>query len=264
MCPECLQSSPENPSPQNPHSHPLIYLRGVKHQELESIIQFIYLGEARLYEGSIDRFMEAVKDLQIKQLAECFLVAGNPFLNRKEHADNDHMISATSDSDILTNIDEENENNSRSIAYNTGGESGSQFYKCEDCEAVFKSKSGLWRHTSSKHEGIVYSCNQCEYKATTLGNLKTHQQSKHEGVEYSCNQCEYQATAQNNLKRHQQSKHEGVRYSCNQCEYQAAQQGNLRTHQHSKHEGITYSCNQCEYQTAWKAKLRKHNLAKHH
>ena len=51
--------------------------------------------------------MEAVTDLQIKQLAECFLVAGNPFLNRKEHADNDHMKSSTSDPDILTNIDEE-------------------------------------------------------------------------------------------------------------------------------------------------------------
>ena len=47
----------------NPHSHPLIYLRGVKQQELESILQFIYLGEARFYEGNMDRFMEAVKEL---------------------------------------------------------------------------------------------------------------------------------------------------------------------------------------------------------
>ena len=28
----------------NPHSQPLIYLKGVKHQELDSILQFIYLG----------------------------------------------------------------------------------------------------------------------------------------------------------------------------------------------------------------------------
>jgi hypothetical protein len=38
----------------NPHSHPLIYLRGIKHQELESILQFIYLGTARFYEGNMD------------------------------------------------------------------------------------------------------------------------------------------------------------------------------------------------------------------
>ena len=30
----------------NPHPHPLVYLRGVNHEELDSILQFIYLGKA--------------------------------------------------------------------------------------------------------------------------------------------------------------------------------------------------------------------------
>ena len=94
----------------NPHSHPLIYLRGVKQQELQSILQFIYLGEARFYEGKMDKFMEAVKDLQIKQLAECFMTAGNPFLNGDKYADADNMSSMSSDQDILTNIDAEHDN----------------------------------------------------------------------------------------------------------------------------------------------------------
>ena len=34
---------------QNPQ-HTSIYLRGIQHQELESIIQFIYLGEAKFYQ----------------------------------------------------------------------------------------------------------------------------------------------------------------------------------------------------------------------
>ena len=81
----------------NPHSHPLIYLRGVKQHELQSILQFIYLSEARFYKGNMDRCMEAVKDLQINQLAECFMIAGNPFLNREEHTDDDNMSSMKSD-----------------------------------------------------------------------------------------------------------------------------------------------------------------------
>ena len=28
----------------NPHPHPIIYLRGIRQQELESILQFMYLG----------------------------------------------------------------------------------------------------------------------------------------------------------------------------------------------------------------------------
>jgi hypothetical protein len=258
----------------NPHSHPLIYLRGVKQQELESILQFIYLGEARFYEGNMDRFMEAAKDLQIKQLAECFMTAGNPFLKGDKYADADNMSSMSSDQDILTNIVKEHEDDTEDdnveeipkvniMTYNTGGESRSQLYKCEECEAVFKSKNGLLRHTSSKHEGIVYSCNRCEYQATRPDELKTHQQFKHEGVKYSCNQCEYQATRQSHLKSHQQSKHEGVQYSCNQCEYQATRKSQLKTHQQSKHEGVTYSCNQCEYQAGDKSTLRKHQQSKH-
>ena len=71
---------------------------------------------------------------------------------------------------------------------------GKKLYKCEECEASYKSKRGLSHHTSSKHEGIVYSCQYCGYKATKRGNLKQHKESVHEGVKYQCNQCDYQAT----------------------------------------------------------------------
>ena len=32
---------------QNPHQHPLIYLKGVKHDTLRTILKFMYFGEAR-------------------------------------------------------------------------------------------------------------------------------------------------------------------------------------------------------------------------
>ena len=47
----------------NPHSHPLIYLRGVKQEELQSILQFMYLGEARFYKGNMDKGIDAAKEL---------------------------------------------------------------------------------------------------------------------------------------------------------------------------------------------------------
>ena len=80
----------------NPQSHPLIYLRGVKHQELESILQFIYLGEATLYHNNIDRFIQAAQDLQIKQLAET-VVTGNTFTTQEEPADDHDMESRNND-----------------------------------------------------------------------------------------------------------------------------------------------------------------------
>merc|ERR1712179_452607 len=61
----------------NPHSHPLIYLRGVNHQELDSILLFIYLGKTSVYHSNMNRFAQAAKELQIKKLAENIRM-GNP------------------------------------------------------------------------------------------------------------------------------------------------------------------------------------------
>ena len=45
----------------------------------------------------MDRIMEAVKDLEIKQLAEDLMTAGKPFTNREEHPDNDNIMTSVDD-----------------------------------------------------------------------------------------------------------------------------------------------------------------------
>ena len=70
----------------NPHSHPLIYLRGVNHQELDSILQFIYFGKTWVDHSHIKKFAEAAKDLQIKKLAENIRL-GNPSGPRDDNND---------------------------------------------------------------------------------------------------------------------------------------------------------------------------------
>ena len=40
----------------NPHPNPLVYLRGVNHEELDSILQFIYLGKALVCHRNMKRF----------------------------------------------------------------------------------------------------------------------------------------------------------------------------------------------------------------
>ena len=46
----------------------ILFLKGIKHQELESLLQFIYLGEAKVYENRIEMFVSISKDLGIKEL----------------------------------------------------------------------------------------------------------------------------------------------------------------------------------------------------
>ena len=54
----------------NPHPNPWLYLRGVSQQELESILQFMYLGETKIDQNRIDNFLDIAKDFQIKELTQ--------------------------------------------------------------------------------------------------------------------------------------------------------------------------------------------------
>ena len=49
-------------------SSPIIYLRGIQFYEIESIIQFIYLGEATISEERMDEFLAVAKSLEIGEL----------------------------------------------------------------------------------------------------------------------------------------------------------------------------------------------------
>ena len=50
------------------NSSQIMYLRGIQFSEIESIMQFIYLGEATFYEERMDEFLAVAKSLEIKVL----------------------------------------------------------------------------------------------------------------------------------------------------------------------------------------------------
>ena len=41
----------------NKHVHPLIYMRGVTAKDIVSVVDFIYHGEANIYQEDLDRFL---------------------------------------------------------------------------------------------------------------------------------------------------------------------------------------------------------------
>ena len=205
--------------PQN--NHPLIYLKGIQYTEMESILQFIYLGEARFYEGRMIEFLDAAKNLSIRELGKS-VGDGESFLQKV--LDTNKMIYEPNDNPpgFQELIDGEEEH--RKIH---GG--GNQ------CDQQFTQQSNLKTNIQSQHRDEKYACDQCDYQATQQSSLTTHIQSVHEGVKYACNQCDYQATRQDSLTKHVHAKHEGVKYACNQCDYQAGYKSNLQCHIKKEH-----------------------------
>ena len=63
-------SSPlfENLLKRNKHSHPLIFMRGMKSEDLNAIVDFLYYGEANVFQENLDSFLGIAEELQLKGL----------------------------------------------------------------------------------------------------------------------------------------------------------------------------------------------------
>ena len=49
----------------NPHQHPLIYLKGIKYESLKLILRFMYLGETKVSEEELQSFLTAAEELKV-------------------------------------------------------------------------------------------------------------------------------------------------------------------------------------------------------
>ena len=50
------------------HPHPLIYLRGFQSKDFVSILDFLYFGEANIYQENLDSFLAIAEEIQLKGL----------------------------------------------------------------------------------------------------------------------------------------------------------------------------------------------------
>ena len=271
---EILQINSDN-------SHPVIYLRGIQHSEMESILQFIYLGEAKFYEGRMHEFLNVAKNLDIREL-----VKGNEDGDETTAVNEDKTGIDSEDTPMAT--EDVGEQRKLDIDESASGQHKTQSgvvtkgykYECQQCNKAFTKTSNLTRHIQSIHEGMKYACNQCDLQFTTQSRAMTkgykyecqqcdkayitsshltrHIQSVHEGVNVACDQCDKQYTDQSSLTRHIQSVHEGVKYACNHCDKCYTDQSALTKHFQSAHEGIKYACDQCDKEYTEQGGLTRH------
>ena len=54
----------------NKHPHPLVYLRGLKSDDLVAIIDFLYFGEANVLQENLETFLAFAEELKLKGLTK--------------------------------------------------------------------------------------------------------------------------------------------------------------------------------------------------
>ena len=269
----------------NPSQHPLIYLRGIQSSEMESILQFMYLGEGRFHHERMGEFLKVAKDLKVKEIYRNLEEETNSdtpdeigetvnvreiLTEGIEKKNTDLIINGgiahkvKEDTELFSEEDtSKNDDKKRKIENEKNQSRIIPEYLCQECGLVYSCGANLSRHVKSNHRGVKFYCDKCEFQTTDQSNLKKHIKGKHDGVRYPCSKCDYKASIKNHLKLHVQSVHDGVKYPCPHCDRKISKKSKLLVHIRNIHEGVKYPCSDCDYQATQKSNLGLHIRTKH-
>ena len=239
-----------------PQNDPVIFLRGIQHQEMESLLEFLYLGQTNIGQERLEEFFNVSKSLDIKEISNAEDYQSKEGKKRKDKSignnlDEDLSVTVNSsalhdnEDEICNSVDyqsretkkrrkllkkndhEEELTHTVNFSVLTENEYDDKLSKTFKTE---KSKS--FKHNPQKK---LNECPQCDYKSAKASRIRKHVESKHDGVTFGCDKCELSFSNTSNLRKHIRVVHLGMKFNCSECDYKNGQKVNLQNHMKSKH-----------------------------
>ena len=180
----------------NKHAHPLLYMRGIKSEDLLSILDFIYCGKTYVSQENLVSFLATAHDLQLKGLvgigddeekemteiphSSQFPKLENPIQKRETNV----FVSALTPRPFelkLAKIESETEGSHGTIASDMSG----------DMQKLDEKLNSMMEKTSRRNSDgrPIYVCKLCGKEGKNQ-HIKSHIEYKHlEGVSIPCGLC---------------------------------------------------------------------------
>merc|ERR1712129_55199 len=269
-----------------PHANPLNVPRGVEHEDLMLIVQYMYLGECKVGLDNLARFVEAGKELQIKGLYE-----------QEEEEDRKHEEMQT-ESTLYCEVSETEElrKDIKHVLFvetfdlkeknASGNKTEPEDTDQLECDICLKTFDKQYKHDYHKAKGqcnlrnppkkmikkenregekkpALFICELCPYTTKANIDLQDHIQVFHKGELFNCDQCDHKSKYRRQIEQHKQTKHEGIKYECSVCGASYGRNSHLQAHIERKHDNIKYACTQCDYTINRKRNLRVHVQMEH-
>jgi len=204
----------------NHHQHPLVYLKGVKHEQLQHIMELIYLGEVKIGESEVDSFVQLGKDLEVEGLVD----------EEQEEIQEDATVTepitpkVEMDYSLLEKVYDD------------------AVVTCEEIDVSNQNKeiNSLRKKKikRERNENGQFACAKCDFSTEHLISLKKHTLSKHDEVRFQCERCEKNYSDSSALLRHRKSFHEGLRHTCDICKGCFTESGSLIKHKKNMHPSM--------------------------
>ena len=191
----------------NKHPYPMIYMRGLKSDDLLAIVDFLYCGEANVFQENLDSFLAIAEELQLKGLMgkmneKVEDIEEPPAATAAEHAiDTNSKIQKTQfqrqrPGSRIRNAEEnrtlaipgnflgdfeELEEKVRSMMEKSQNQYANGHQKAHTCRVCGKEGMGsaIKDHIEANHlEGIVIPCNLCDKSFRSRNAFRIHNRQK--------------------------------------------------------------------------------------
>ena len=270
------------------NNQPTIFLRGVKHAEVEKILNFIYSGEAKIYVTRMEEFLSAAKDLQIKGLITNFELETNSepdnqaqFIgvedqrvvreikenheveSNEESNDTEQLITRITD--LTSNVDSREEFQSTLDQIEKEKKSMTEFKNESLYQHLLKSTNLKIRELTAEEPLVEeaatdfqFTKDQSRARITEIdedSSTNTEEVEKPMAESQSSNSDQEQ-TPYHNISRF--SSINDINIKCRFCDQQFYTNVALGDHIKNYHGGLKFSCMDCEYEATQSANLKRH------
>jgi len=259
-------------------SQPVIYLRGVLHEDLQYVLQFIYHGDVTVPQDCMTSVLNTAQDLKVHQLCgiterekeKAENVSNNkkatvniPKLNnlnsisvstaespkkRRSASTTPKKVKKTLNEDQNAINDDGNEDINNEDQIQSEEEFANNMDDSDFNIADIKQSDGeeeeAWEDykPSWKKKEI---CTYCGAEYSNKASLDYHLKAMHLNIRHPCPHCQYTTPHKGDLNKHIRRVHEGKRLICSKCGHQASSKAALRLHMDT-HEMHAYPCRLCD------------------
>ena len=167
----------------NKHSHPLLCLEGISSNELKSLLDYIYSGEAQIFQEDIDRFLQIAQRLHLNGITE----KNNKVDNVKVQPDHKRDQYEAYENVQSTEVDVTSENIDIPIKEESVAEVSNRPPTLQDPTNL----SEVNRKIEELMERIdwMWNCKLCGKSSKRKQDLQKHVETHIEGLSFPCLAC---------------------------------------------------------------------------
>ena len=171
----------------NKHSHPLIYMRGLKSEDLLAIVDFLYFGETNVLQENLDSFLALAEELRLNGLTGSGNSIGESEEPKKEgdttNKQNPAKKEKSQEQWKTSNLGHQKSTTPNTTVAVTNNQISTNL---QDLDQQIETMMTTTDVRSADGKGYVATCNICG-KQAPYRNMPSHIEANHiTGVSHAC------------------------------------------------------------------------------